>query len=667
MAVMELWRRRDLEGAVKTEYVDGNFFNQDNAGNRVGVKVYKDGAEVALTGSVTGYCVLPSGETVSVAGTRSGNQASILVPQSALAYTGPLGITLKLIDGNTITTLMSIIVVVYRSKTDTVITPSSQIITDWANQISAALQEVEDASAAQDVKIADLKSATENVKHEVVITKDSSGYAYADYTIKGGNVYQFINDSGTSVVAQTVAAKTSSASAIESITSGLANGLTLVFTPSLDADYVRIYFSGTPTGNVQLFEYNTTTQTVEDIENTYGLIINQKILTAGGNGRCSTFFPMVAGKSYRFTNLGSGGASIVAQTKASSSTVTETIASGTLAGDIVTFVPSLNASVVRIDTNGATSILMEEIGTLYDNSKSPTKKPYQSGQIHFTIPVNQQRLYFTQGSADTVQDNETNIVNVDCVLMLPSSYTQSGTKTNLLMICHGSGGGVTETTWFRDDATVLAFFQKFIDAGFAIFDCNGYKNGTEGQESWGVDTASIAYHKAYEYVVKNYNVTEEMCVYGFSMGGLNALNYCNMFPGGIKALGLGSPVVSLYNTIWVDASVQAKGDVSRAYGFAVSGTYEADTVGNCDAYTRIKTIDDVDYYLQRLPTVKIWHGDSDTAVYYQYSQRLYNAIKNSGGFAYYRIVTGKGHEICYGGNANVANEIIMYFKRFVLS
>jgi len=157
MAVMELWRRRDLEGAVKTEYVDGNFFTQDSVGNRVGVKVYKDGAEVALTGSVTGYCVLPSGETVSVAGTRSGNQASILVPQSALAYTGPLGITLKLVDGNTITTLMSIIVVVYRSKTDTVITPSSQIITDWSNQISAALQEVEDASAAQDVKIADLK------------------------------------------------------------------------------------------------------------------------------------------------------------------------------------------------------------------------------------------------------------------------------------------------------------------------------------------------------------------------------------------------------------------------------------------------------------------------------------------------------------------------------
>lgn len=172
MAVMELWRRRDLEGAVKTEYIDGNFFTQDSVGNLVGVKVYSNGAEVALTGSVTGYCVLPSGETVSVAGTRSGNQASILVPQSALAYTGPLGITLKLIDGNTITTLMRIIVVVYRSKTDTVITPSSQIITDWANQISAALQEVEDASAAQDEKIDDLKSALDVITSKSVAIED---------------------------------------------------------------------------------------------------------------------------------------------------------------------------------------------------------------------------------------------------------------------------------------------------------------------------------------------------------------------------------------------------------------------------------------------------------------------------------------------------------------
>ena len=157
MARMELWRRRDLEGIVKTEYVDGNFFSQDSSGNLVGVEVYKNGAEETLTGSVTGYCILKDGTTVSVAGTRTGNKAYILVPQSALAYEGPLGIVLKLIDDTVITTLLSIVVVVYKSKTDTVITPSAQIITDWSNAIADALQEVEDAVAAQDAEIEDFE------------------------------------------------------------------------------------------------------------------------------------------------------------------------------------------------------------------------------------------------------------------------------------------------------------------------------------------------------------------------------------------------------------------------------------------------------------------------------------------------------------------------------
>lgn len=159
MAVMELWRRRDLEGMVQTEYLPGNFFSLDADGNLIGVTVYQNGAPAALSGSVTGYCVLPDGTTVAVAGTRSGNKAYMTVPQSALGTPGPLGIVMKLIDGNTITTLLSVVATVYRSRTDTVITPSQQIITDWANAISEALQEVEDASAEQDAKIDDINSA----------------------------------------------------------------------------------------------------------------------------------------------------------------------------------------------------------------------------------------------------------------------------------------------------------------------------------------------------------------------------------------------------------------------------------------------------------------------------------------------------------------------------
>lgn len=159
MVITESWFEQDLQKPVIQRYISGNFFSLDNVGNLVGVKVYDNGAEATLSGSVTGYCVLADGTTVPVTGTRSGNQAYILLPQSVLSIPGYIGIALKLTDGNTITTLLSIIATVYPSQTDAVITPSSQVITDWSQQINTALQNVVDASATQDAKISDLKSA----------------------------------------------------------------------------------------------------------------------------------------------------------------------------------------------------------------------------------------------------------------------------------------------------------------------------------------------------------------------------------------------------------------------------------------------------------------------------------------------------------------------------
>lgn len=179
MAITESWFKQDLKKRVIQQYIVGNFFSLDNMGNLVGVKVYDNGAEAILSGSVTGYCALADGTTVPVSGTRSGNQAYILLPQSVLSITGPIGIVLKLTDGNTITTLLSIIATVYPSQTDEVVTPSQQVITDWAQQINAALQNVVDASAAQDQKIADLKSAFDNMVEQPGTVSGGMGQSFS--------------------------------------------------------------------------------------------------------------------------------------------------------------------------------------------------------------------------------------------------------------------------------------------------------------------------------------------------------------------------------------------------------------------------------------------------------------------------------------------------------
>ena len=73
MARIESWFECDLKKAVQVQAINGNVFSMDNQGNLVGIKVYDDGEPVTLSGSVTGYCILADGTTVSVAGTREEN------------------------------------------------------------------------------------------------------------------------------------------------------------------------------------------------------------------------------------------------------------------------------------------------------------------------------------------------------------------------------------------------------------------------------------------------------------------------------------------------------------------------------------------------------------------------------------------------------------------
>ena len=176
MPKVEYWYKQDLKKPVKPQTYNGSVFTLDNVGSLVGVEVYSDGEPVTLTGTVNGYVILPDEKTtVPVSGTRSENKAYIALPQSALAYPGFIKITIKLTNSSEITTLLKVVAIVEKSRTDTVITPSSQIITDWSQQIAAEMQSVEDASAAQDVKINDLKSAFTNYVEDGNYTRFYTG------------------------------------------------------------------------------------------------------------------------------------------------------------------------------------------------------------------------------------------------------------------------------------------------------------------------------------------------------------------------------------------------------------------------------------------------------------------------------------------------------------
>ena len=290
--------------------------------------------------------------------------------------------------------------------------------------------------------------------------------------------------------------------------------------------------------------------------------------------------------------------------------------------------------------------------------------PYESGYIKFKIRANQ-KIVNTYDVANELLDNEIHIANVTCHLKLPTTYRPYGKKTKLLMVCHGAGRGVTipnptdNGTW-EDNTNYNALIDTFVNAGYAIFDCNGMQDDYWGCNFWGAHKGVEVWKKAYDYIVKNYNVEENFSIYGFSMGGLTAMHLViNKFPN-IKCVALGSPVLDL-EKCWEDGQTTL---MKNAYG--MGDNYEAEKARGCDPMKTLVTIGEKEYCLVDMPPIKIWYGSTEqgVAVNKEYAKRMVNAISNSGNWAIYREVQGENHRICFGAVQYINNEYLYWINRF---
>lgn len=179
MAVIETWYNQDLQNPVKVHYLNGNLFSHNGNGNRIGVHVFDNGEPVTLAGTVSGYVVTSDGSTVPCTGSRSGNNASILVPPAAY-QPGAVFITVFLTDGNTVTTLASVSTSVLVARTGNQVSPGS-VVTDWTQTINAAMQDVE--------------TAAENLGHIVATPYASLTFPVplGKYTYYNNNLYRCIS------------------------------------------------------------------------------------------------------------------------------------------------------------------------------------------------------------------------------------------------------------------------------------------------------------------------------------------------------------------------------------------------------------------------------------------------------------------------------------------
>lgn len=177
MAIAETWLNCDLKRPVIVHQMNGNVFSHDDGGSLIGVNVFSNGAPVALSGTVVGYCIVPDGSTISVAGTRSGNQAYIILPESVLLLPGMVNIVIKLTDNNAVTTLAAVVASVYKTRTDISVTPSQQTIDDWEAQITNTLTTIQSNSVrydtTQSLTTAQKSQARSNIGANATVTNIS--------------------------------------------------------------------------------------------------------------------------------------------------------------------------------------------------------------------------------------------------------------------------------------------------------------------------------------------------------------------------------------------------------------------------------------------------------------------------------------------------------------
>lgn len=180
------WFNQDINQAVPVRFIEhGNMFSHNGDGNILGVYLYNNGSPYTVTGTVTGYAVLPDGTTVPCVGSKSGNSASVIVPAAAY-QPGQILVSVFISDGTHTTTVLAVSVNVVQARTGTQVDPGS-VVSDWTDTINAAMQEVETAAEA-------LETAAGNIFGVLAVPYADLTFpvALGKYMTRNGNVYRCI-------------------------------------------------------------------------------------------------------------------------------------------------------------------------------------------------------------------------------------------------------------------------------------------------------------------------------------------------------------------------------------------------------------------------------------------------------------------------------------------
>ena len=217
-------------------------------------------------------------------------------------------------------------------------------------------------------------------------------------------------------------------------------------------------------------------------------------------------------------------------------------------GDTITFTSSSTYKMVlaaqwEIETRDRINDL---VTTLMDNVKS--ERP-TSGYENFSVDVNY--------SDYTVNNNDGSNIYTDYgVIALPINYKSTGTPTQLIIMCGGSGDRIGANT----NPLALAGWEYFLAKGYAVMDMNGISSAWTSAK--GVPNTNLhycnkhllsSYANGYKYVIEKYNLEKRVFVAGLSMGGGAAalITQSNIIP--VIANAFFCPALSVYKQDYMSA------------------------------------------------------------------------------------------------------------------
>ena len=319
-----------------------------------------------------------------------------------------------------------------------------------------------------------------------------------------------------------------------------------------------------------------------------------------------------------------------------------------------------------------------------------------SGYENFSVSVNYSD-YTSNGN-----DGVSSYVDYG-VIGLPDTYRNTGTPTQLIILCGGSGERIGSNT------NPLSYngWPYYLAKGYAVMDMNGVS--TAWASAKGVPNTGLhycnkflleSYSKGYEYVTKKYNVTKSVFIAGISMGGGAAalITQSNIIP--VIANAFFCPALSVYKQDYMSPwggtnqqiTIAGQWDFPDWATTTPSQAYFLENIEKIKGFDNllIRTIGDhqtananfgneaeanaYNSMQKAYPVpIKIWHCENDALVPFRYSQFMVNMIKNGGGQAWLRSYATGGH---VGGwdtgevtDAGVTTSIpfyesILFFKRF---